>query len=167
MVRIERAGMPKKNGTKRCSFGTFWHIFWHFFALFYHFFAFFDTFLSLLKDPAPITPIVKSNWCCGLTLFFLPILPIHPNQNLHRKAISAKESRATNHEIRIYFRPYFVFRATSHEARATNYQPIAQVFRSKNQIFQYFFNCLAKNELWVSGIENRGLFSIKCACSPD
>jgi len=31
---IERAGMPKKNGTKRYSFGTFWHIFGHFLAFF-------------------------------------------------------------------------------------------------------------------------------------
>ena len=46
-------------------------------------------------------------------------------------------------------------------------RPIAQVPHTKNQIFQYFFNCLAKNELRESGIENRGLFSTKCACSPD
>jgi len=82
MVRIKRLGMPKKSGTKRYSFGTFWHILGHFFA-------FFDTFLhflaqlwildskhglilSLLKDPAPITPIVKSNWCCGFALCLRP-----------------------------------------------------------------------------------------------
>jgi len=80
MVRIERASMPKKSAQKVLIFRTFLH-FLTLFDTFLHFLTFFDVFLHFFA------------------LFFLPILPNHPDlapQSLflaHKQGFSLKSAK--------------------------------------------------------------------------